>query len=248
MEKLKILGHRGASGYAPENTMEAFRLAIQQHADGFEIDIHITKDGEIVVIHDDTIDRTSNGTGNVTDLTLAELKQFNYNAGFEQEYATAEIPTLSQVLELVKTHNLYLNIEIKDIMTNVGKYDGLNVAAAKLVQEYELVDQVIFSSFNHSSMVELKQACPEISTGLLHFSKLYQGEEYAKSANADALHPLFSIVDKSTVEQAHQQGIQINAWTVNQAAVMEEMIDAGVDAIITDFPDVAYRLRESKQA
>ncbi|MFF2481724.1 glycerophosphodiester phosphodiesterase [Paenibacillus sp. NPDC058071] len=248
MKNPKILGHRGASGYAPENTMEAFRLAIQQHADGFEIDIHITKDGEIVVIHDDTIDRTSNGTGVVTELTLAELKQFNYNVGFEEQFPTAEIPTLSQVLELVKAHDLYLNIEIKDIMTNTGKYDGLNIAAANLVKEFGLVDQVIFSSFNHHSMAELKQACPEIKTALLHFSKLYKGEEYARSAYADALHPLFSIVDKSTVEQAHQAGVQMNAWTVNQPADIEAMIVAGVDAIITDYPDTAYRLRESKQA
>ncbi|MEK8128865.1 glycerophosphodiester phosphodiesterase [Paenibacillus filicis] len=248
MEKAKILGHRGASGYAPENTMEAFRLAIQQQADGFEIDIHITKDGEIVVIHDDTIDRTSNGSGNVPDFTLAELKQFNYNAGFEHMFPVAEIPTLKQVLELVKTHNLYLNIEIKDIMTNTGKYDGLNLAAARLVEEYELVDQVIFSSFNHNSMAELKESYPEIKTALLHFSKLYKGEAYAKSAKADALHPLFSVVDKSIVEQAHQAGIQVNAWTVNQEADIERMIEAGVDAIITDYPDVGYRIRESRQS
>ncbi|NUU63385.1 glycerophosphodiester phosphodiesterase [Paenibacillus agri] len=242
MSSLKVLAHRGASAYAPENTMEAFKLAIEQRADGFEIDIHITKDGEIVVIHDDTIDRTSNGKGNVTDFTLAELKQYNYNARFEDKYPTAEIPTLRQVLELVKEHRLYLNIEVKDIMVQSQKYDGLNVAAAELVKAYDLVDQVIFSSFNHKSMFELKQACPEIKTALLHFSKFYRGEQYAKTVQADALHPLFICVDANVVDQAHQAGVQVNAWTVNQVSVMRQMIDAGVDAIITDYPDICANL------
>lgn len=242
MSNCKVLAHRGASAYAPENTMEAFKLAVEQGADGFEIDIHITKDGEIVVIHDDTIDRTSNGKGNVTDLSLAELKQYNYNARFEDKYATAEIPTLRQVLELVKEHHLYLNIEVKDIMVQSQKYDGLNVAAAEMVRAYGLVDQVIFSSFNHKSMFELKQACPDMKTALLHYSKLYKAEQYAKTVHADALHPHFIAVDADVVEQAHQIGVQVNVWTVNQVSVMKQMIDAGVDAIITDCPDVCVGL------
>jgi len=244
MRKMKILAHRGASGYAPENTMEAFELAVEQHADGFEIDIHITKDGEIVVIHDDTIDRTSNGTGHVTELTLAELQQFNYNVGFEANYPTAHIPTLAQVLELVKKHQLYLNIEIKNIMDSSNKYDGLNFAAAELVLEYEVEEQVIFSSFNHNSMRELKERFPNIKTALLHFSKLHEGEHYAKTAGADALHPLFSMIDKESIMESQAAGIQINAWTVNGRLDLEHMLKLGVDAVITDYPDVAYKIRE----
>lgn len=247
MSSIKVWAHRGASAYAPENTMEAFRLAVEQQADGFEIDIHMSKDGEIVVIHDDTIDRTSNGKGNVTDLTLAELKQYNYNACFEDKYATAEIPTLRQVLELVKEHHLYLNIEVKDIMVQSQKYDGLNVAAAEMVRAYGLVDQVIFSSFNHKSMLELKQTCPDMTTAILHFSKLYRAEQYAKTVHADALHPHFIAVDADVVKEAHEAGIQVNVWTVNQIPVMRQMIEAGVDAIITDCPDVCVGLvKESK--
>lgn len=243
MHNFKILAHRGASAYAPENTMEAFRLAVEQQADGFEIDINLTKDGEIVVIHDDSIDRTSDGKGDITHYTLSELKKFNFNKGFEDQYATAGIPTLREVLELVKEHDLYLNIEVKDILSKMNLYAGLGSAAAELVREYGLTENVIFSSFNHASMVRLKEEYPEMRTALLYIAGLYEGEKYAKLANADALHPVFFGVNRSNVEQAQAAGIQVNAWTVNEQEHIRMMMDAGVDAIITDRPDVCFTMR-----
>ncbi len=244
---VRILAHRGASAYAPENTMEAFRLGVEQQADGFEIDIHVTKDGEIVVIHDDTIDRTSDGSGSVSDMTLAELKRFNYNARFEEAYEHAEIPTLRQVLELVRDRDLYLNIEVKDILSKSGAYESLAAASAALVKEYGLEEQVIFSSFNHGSMVNLKRMFPELKTGLLHFAGLYRGEVYAKSAGADALHPLYIGVNREMVEQAREAGVAVNCWTVNAPAEMDRMFDAGVDAIITDRPDLCLERRGAQR-
>ncbi|UQZ36817.1 glycerophosphodiester phosphodiesterase [Paenibacillus sp. PK3_47] len=243
MHKFKILAHRGASAYAPENTMEAFRLAVEQQADGFEIDINLTKDGEIVVIHDDSIDRTSDGKGDITEYTLGELKQFNFNKGFEERYAAAQIPTLREVLELVKAHDLYLNIEVKDILSKMNLYAGLGSAAAELVREYGLTENVIFSSFNHTSMVKLKEEYPDMRTALLYIAGLYEGEKYAKMAKADALHPVFFGVNRTNVEQAQAAGIQVNAWTVNEQEHIRMMIDAGVDGIITDRPDVCFKLR-----
>lgn len=243
MHDCKILAHRGASAYAPENTMEAFRLAVEQQADGFEIDINFSKDGEIVVIHDDSLDRTSDGQGDVTAYTLNELKAFNFNKGFAEKYPAARIPTLREVLELVKEHGLYLNIEVKDILSKTEAYAGLGSAAALLVREYGLAEQVIFSSFNHASMVRLKEEFPEMKTGLLYIAGLYQGAEYARLAQADALHPVFFGVNRENVEQAHASEIQVNVWTVNEPEQIGLMLAAGVDSIITDRPDVCIRQR-----
>ncbi|MDF9841460.1 MULTISPECIES: glycerophosphodiester phosphodiesterase [unclassified Paenibacillus] len=243
MNNCKVLAHRGASAYAPENTMEAFRLAVEQGADGFEIDINLSKDGEIVVIHDDSIDRTSDGQGDITSYTLEELKAFNFNKGFAEQYTTARIPTLREVLGLVKEHGLYLNIEVKDILSKMELYAGLPGAAAELVREYGLTDQVIFSSFNHYSMVKLKNEYPEMKTGLLYIAGLYQGAEYARLTRADALHPVFFGVNREAVDEARAAGVQVNAWTVNEPEHIGWMLAAGVDAIITDRPDVCIGLR-----
>lgn len=243
MKPFKILAHRGASAYAPENTMEAFLLAVEQRADGFEIDINLTKDGEIIVIHDDSIDRTSNGKGDVMDYTLAELKAFNFNARFEDKYPQAEIPTLREVLQLVKEHDLYLNIEVKNILSKTDLYAELGSMAAAMVKEFGLENNVIFSSFNHGSMVKLKEAYPEMKTALLYMAGLYKGGEYAKMTRADALHPLFFGVNPEMVEDAHEAGVQVNTWTVNEVSQIRLMIEAGVDAIITDCPGVCYELR-----
>ena len=244
MQDCKILAHRGASAYAPENTLEAFSLAVEQKADGLEIDIHLTKDGEIVVIHDDTIDRTSNGKGDIMDYTLDELKAFRFNNGFAEQYPAAQIPTLREVLELVKEHGLYLNIEVKDILSKAEQYAGLGNAAAELVREYGLSESVIFSSFNHSSMVRLKESCPDMQTALLYIAGLYEGGRYALMTGADALHPLYIGVNRELVEEARAAGVQVNAWTVNDPHHIRMMLEAGVDAIITDRPDVCYQLRE----
>ncbi|MEK8128866.1 glycerophosphodiester phosphodiesterase family protein [Paenibacillus filicis] len=242
MEQLTIWAHRGASAYAPENTMEAFKLAVEQHADGLDITIHRTKDGEIVVIHDDTIDRTSNGKGKVSNFTLAELKGFNFNAGFEDKYSQAEIPTLRQVLEFVKTHQLELNIEENVIFSDID-LAATSLEAAKLVEEYGLSEQVSFSSFNHHSMAQLKQSFPGIRTGILYLEGLYNGEAYAKTMGAAALHAFYVSVTPEMVKQAHSAGIHVHAWTVNEAASINSMIHAGVDVIITDCPDMCFELR-----
>ncbi|MDE6182363.1 MAG: glycerophosphodiester phosphodiesterase, partial [Eubacteriales bacterium] len=147
MINTKIFAHRGASAYAPENTMEAFKLAIKQNADGIEIDVHLTKDNHVVVIHDETIDRVSNGKGFVRDYTLEELRQFSYNYNFNQ-YENVKIPTLEDVLELIKPTNLILNIELK---TNFLWYENIEEIVLSIVDKFEMQDRIIYSSFNHYS-------------------------------------------------------------------------------------------------
>ena len=243
MQDYKILAHRGASAYAPENTIPAFELAVQQKADGFEIDIYFTKDMELAVIHDGVIDRTSDGKGAVSQFTMEELKAFNFNKGFEGRYPVARIPSLSEVLELVKKHDLILNIEVKDFTINKNMSTGLSEAAAELVNKYGLTENVIFSSFNHHSMVRLKEGYPEMKTALLYFENLYKAEQYALTAKADALHPLFISVTEQMVKDAHGAGVLVNPYTVNDPIMMKLFRKYGVDGIITDCPDVCYDVR-----
>ena len=147
MKQVQVYAHRGASAYAPENTLPAFALAMEQGADGIELDIHLTKDGELVVIHDEKVDRTTNGTGLVKDYTLAELRGLCADNGMEG-FSEARIPTLREVLALVKPSDMMVNIEIK---TGILWYDGIEEKALRLVQDMGMQDRVIWSSFNHYS-------------------------------------------------------------------------------------------------
>ena len=162
MKKVKIFAHRGASAYAPENTLEAFRLAMEQGADGIELDVQLTKDGELVVIHDETIDRVSNGKGAVRDYTLEELKSFSVSNHFEQ-YPDVKIPTLREVLELVKPGHMEINIELK---TGIFWYPEIEKKVLDLVKEEEMEDRIIYSSFNHYSVQKIKELAPEAEDGL----------------------------------------------------------------------------------
>ena len=149
----KIFAHRGASAYAPENTMEAFELAAKQGADGIELDVHVTKDGEVVVTHDEKIDRVSNGSGFIKDMTLRELKRLSFHNHMES-YVGVGIPTLREVLEYVSTTNMDVNIELK---TGIYWYPQIEEKTAFIVQETGMHDRVIYSSFNHHSIARLRK-------------------------------------------------------------------------------------------
>lgn len=154
----KIFAHRGASGYKPENTMESFRLAYELGADGIEFDVHLTKDGVPVIIHDEKIDRTSSGTGYVKDFTFEELGAFDFCGEFKSEKKFA-IPTLKMVLEFASGNDLILNIELK---TDVFTYPGIEKNVLKLVYDLGLEKRVIISSFNPISVKMVRERCPEI--------------------------------------------------------------------------------------
>ena len=149
----KVFAHRGASGYAPENTLQAFSLAQEQGADGIELDVQLTKDGEVVVIHDETIDRTSTGKGYVRDYTLEELKKFSFHNHMEK-YKGVKIPTLREVLELVKPGKMEVNIELK---TGIFWYPDIEEKTMKIVEEAGMEDRVIYSSFNHYSVQKVRR-------------------------------------------------------------------------------------------
>ena len=174
-EKTKVWAHRGASGYAPENTLDAFRKAVEMGADGIELDVQMTKDGELVVIHDETIDRVSNGKGWVKDYTYEELKKFNFNKT-HLEYTKEEIPTLEQVYLLIKPTNLTINVEIK---TGIVFYPGIEERVLELTERLGMKERVIYSSFNHYTIRKIKELDPQAKTGMLYEDGIIDAVDYA---------------------------------------------------------------------
>lgn len=237
--KTQVWAHRGASAYAPENTMEAFRLAKEQGADGIEIDVQMTKDKELVVIHDETIDRTSLGSGFVKDLTYLELLEINFNK-LHPEYPTAKLPLLKEVFDFVKESKMMINVELKN---SVIFYPELEERVCSLARQMGVEDRIVYSSFNHKSVVRVKEIYPEAVTGILYADGWLKVPTYAKNLGVDAIHPALYHVknDKKLIEKSHKKGLKVNVWTVNRKEDMEELLHLGVDAIITNYPDICRR-------
>ena len=237
-----ILAHRGASGHAPENTLEAFRLAMEMGADGFELDVLVTKDGELVVIHDENVKRTTNGEGLIKDMTLAELKELDACKGMEA-YRGARIPTLAEVYELVKDTNHIVNVEIK---TDNYFYPEIEKKCLALTKEMGMEDRVIFSSFNHYTLVKLHELDPDAKLGMLFEDVLYHPWESGKALHVQYLHPRkINIYTPDFAEESRKNGYGVNVWTVNDEETMLDCLKQNVN-IITNYTDVAIRLRDHK--
>ncbi len=234
-----IYAHRGASGYAPENTLRAFALAADMHADGVELDVQRTRDNVLVVFHDETVDRVTGGHGFIADMTLAEVKRLRVCKPFPDQ--PDEIPTLEEVFSLLKARGLKCNAELKN---SVLPYPGMEEQTLDLAAKTGMTGAMLYSSFNHYSMARIKQLDPTAKTGLLYGATLVRPWDYAKSAGADALHPEFTEVLQvaDEVQRAHALGIEINPWTVNAPEHLRAMIDAGCDRIITNYPDRALAM------
>lgn len=241
-----IFGHRGASAYAPENTLEAFDLAAKMGAHGVELDVHLTKDGELVVAHDEDIDRVADGTGRIYDMTLAELKKYHFNKT-HPEYKDATIPTLQEVFRLLEPTGLRINIELKNSYID---YPELEKRTIELAEKENMLGKVLFSSFNHFSLLRIKQMYPELFCGLLYEATLYKPWAYAAMLGVDAIHPHFSEVlfTKEECASAHKAGIAINPWTVNTEEDIRATLKAGVDIVITNFPDRGLEILKQVKA
>ncbi|MBQ8094246.1 MAG: glycerophosphodiester phosphodiesterase [Clostridia bacterium] len=239
----QIYAHRGASAYAPENTLEAFDMAAQMGAHGVELDVHITKDGELVVAHDESIDRVSNGTGLIRNLTLAELKQFAFNKT-HPEFANAKMPTLKEVFELLKPTGLCINIELKN---SIFDYPDLERKTIELAARENMLNRVLFSSFNHHSMKRIKDIDAGIRCGLLYEACMIKPWAYAVAVGADALHPHYSAVltPGGTCGEAHKAGISVNPWTVNKEEDIRRVLAEGADIVITNYPDIGLNCLNS---
>jgi glycerophosphoryl diester phosphodiesterase len=235
-----IFAHRGASAYAPENCMDAFRLAADMGADGIEIDVHMTKDGHVVVAHDAETDRVTGQPGSINSLTLAQLREMNFAAHFG---GYAQIPTLEETLEFIKPTNLQLNIEIK---AGPVIYHNIEGQVLKMVGGFGLNDRTIYSSFNHYGLKIMKAMDPAAKIGLLYSSALYEPWHYASYVKADAIHPYYvTLLAPGVVEGCHSNGIAVNPWTVDEPEHIKMLLMLGVDNIITNKPDVAKAIRDA---
>lgn len=234
-----IIAHRGASKQAPENTMAAFRKALELGAGGIELDVHLSSDGHLVVTHDEKVDRTSNGKGLVRDKSLAELRLLDFGSWFSTEFKDEKIPELKEVLKLVAGWDGLLNIEIKN---GPIFYPGIEKAVADEVEKYKLTNRTIISSFNHYSLVEIRKINPEIKTAPLYMAGLYEPWEYAKRMGACAIHPLFYSIVPEVMMGCKLSGIKVNPYTVDQPEYIKAMVTAGVDGIITNVPDIALNI------
>ncbi len=234
-----IWGHRGASAQAPENTLPAFRLAFEQGADGIELDVQRTADGVLVVCHDETIDRTSDGSGRIVDLSLERLLAHDFSNQLPG-FSGVPIPTLAQVLELVaRTPDVLLNIELKN---SIEPYPGMEREVDALVSEFGLADRVWYSSFNHLSLVAMAATGTSVGLGALYEEQLVRPWEYAIGFGAGALHPMALAVDEAMVAAAHAHGLRVHTWTVDRPEDVAALAAIGVDAIITNVPDVARKV------
>ncbi len=249
MSECKIITHRGANKYAPQNTLHAFKKAVEIGTDGFETDVHITKDGEVVLCHNYTIDETSTGKGNIAEKTLAELKSYDFGSYFSKQFQGTEIPTLDEFLSFVETTDIsVLNIEIKSPKENET---GIVKKTIEATKEHGLFDRLLISSFDPKLLVEAKEIDKNCKTGFLYapnhlitLTMFWRPVEFAKSIGADALHPQFLFVDKNYVKKAHDAGIMVNPWTVDDPTFIDKMLQAEVDGIITDLPDVVGGMME----
>lgn len=237
----KVFAHRGASGYAPENTLEAFALAGEQGAQGIELDVQLTKDGEVVVIHDETIDRVSTGKGAVRDYTLEELRSFSFH-NHKKEYEGVQIPTLREVLEQVKPGGMEVNIELK---TGIYWYPGLEEKTVELVKAAGMENRVIYSSFNHYSVQKILELDAEAETSYLYSDVLLNVENYAKNTGVCGLHPaVYHLKMADFLESYRRSGLKVRVWTVNDEADMRQFIEKDLEAVITNYPDRALRVRD----
>ncbi len=232
--KTIIYAHRGASGSSPENTMSAFNKAIALGADGIECDVQMTKDGKLVICHDEMLDRTSDGKGLIKDKTYKELMSLDAGSWFGAEYAGEKIPLLEELLDLIKKSGAYLNIELKN---GIIQYEGMEEKTVDMVKSFGLQDKTIFSSFNHYSIYDVKKKYPKILTGALYMEGLYKPWRYLESINCNCAHPFYHAARPEMIEGLTQHGFTVNAFTVDDKNTAAMLIKSGVEGIITNYPE-----------
>ena len=234
--------HRGARAHAPENTLAAFTLAFELGAEGIECDVQRSRDGRLVIIHDDTVDRTTDGTGSVAEQCFDELRALNAGVRFRRRQL---IPTLDEVLELVARRGGELNLEIKAESVEEALATAESVEPA-LPQEQRM--HVLVSSFEHPAVALLKGRLPWLRVALL-YGDAWRGQDLiapAKALGAEAIHPDARLVSPELIQRAHEAGLRVNVWTANRRGAIRRLIAWGVDGIFSDYPERVVAAREAR--
>jgi glycerophosphoryl diester phosphodiesterase len=241
-----VFAHRGACAHAPENTLAAFELALAHNADAVELDVKLSADGQAVVIHDPTVDRTTDGHGRVRDLSLAQLKALDAGSSFSEQYRGERIPTLAEVFDSVGRRTL-INVELTNYTT---PRDNLVETVCALVRKFNLQKSVIFSSFFASNLTQAAAGLPEVPRALLAMNGLLGA--WARSfgfafGEYQALHPYLKDVTPQQVQRVHRLQRRIHVWTVNLGEDIRRLFQWNVDGIFTDDPQLAVRVRDGSK-
>ena len=241
-QRVQVLAHRGASAYAPENTLAAFRIAIDQGADWLEFDVQQTADGGLVVFHDLRVERTTDGGGALRDLTLEQVRQLDAGSWFAAEFSGERVPTFEEVVQLAREAGVRIFPEVKDPRF----YPGIEERVAAVLRAYEYEDRTVVQSFDPATLARLRQINPR-----LRLAALYTDDEPLKGdppARAEVVGPPWELVasDRSLVSDAHASGRQVVVWTVDGTAAIRQMLEARVDGIITSRPDVVRSLVDGR--
>jgi glycerophosphoryl diester phosphodiesterase len=223
-----VIGHRGSSAYAPENTLLSYETAWKMKADMVELDVHSTADGGLVCIHDKDVSRTTNGKGLVAELTLKELRSLDAGKG-------QKVPLLSEVLDMARgKFGVDIEIKVPDVEKTI----------LKLVKERRMLGSIIFSSFIHTTLIVIRGLTSEAITAVLYEESMDDPVTYARDLKANAISPLFLILEPAIVRAARNAGLRVYPWTVNDGDIMAEFLNMGVDGLITNYPDVGVRAVE----
>ena len=252
--EIKVIAHRGSNREAPQNTLPAFRKAIEAGTDGFETDVHLSADGVPVICHNYTIDDTSDGSGEIGSYTLGELKKFDFGAYFSEEFRGTQLPTLDEFLDVAAPSEAeIINIELK-----CPSKQGMAPLVRKTVEAvraYGIADRVIVSSFSPAILKLCKAAAPEIRTAFLYPTNrpsvcrpVFLNPFFiVRRVKADYIHPMAANVTAGLVQAAHLLGVGVNVWTVNDAMTVKRLAAFGVDGIITDCPGKVKELLNKKK-
>lgn len=227
-----MIAHRGASAYAPENTLSSFLLAIAQGCDAIELDVHLTKDQKLVVFHNEELANTTNGKGIIGEMTAYELRQLDAGAWFHHDFTGEKIPFLDEVVDLVPPH-IMINVELKNIPSY---YIGIEEAVVDLVRKKNAFERIVVSSFDHQCLLKVKELEPRLKIGLLYQNNLYSHIGYATQIQIPiySLHPQYECIKKSDIQLAVENNLHVFPWTVNHEQEMKKLIKCGVSGIMTD--------------
>ena len=235
-----IFAHRGDVAHAPENTIPAFQQALQNGADGIELDVKLSADGHVIVIHDSTVDRTTDGKGRVESLTLEAIRKLDAGKWFNEKFADTKVPLLEEVFEVVGKDKM-INIELKSHDTS---HDGLMIKVCELIKRHNNQSQILFSSFFPSTLKIAAQTLPEVPRGLLAMRGvlgLWTRSFGFMFGDYQALHPHISSVSREQVQRVHRLKRRVHVWTVNTADEISRLKGWGVDGVFSDDPQVILR-------
>ncbi|SFC30193.1 glycerophosphoryl diester phosphodiesterase [Bacillus sp. OV322] len=248
MKNVCIFAHRGSKGTHPENTLSAFEAALRSGADGIELDVHLTKDGKLAVIHDETLERTTTLSGYVADYTAEELKMGDAGIKFSPSFKNEKIPLLEEVFQWAKDTSLIINVELKN---DKLPYAGLEKKVIELIRGYSYEKRIILSSFNHKSIGIAQKIAPEIESALLFEKFPVNFEELLKANQGAAFHPALAGFTKEHALKAKALGCKVRPYTANSECDIIHILELGVEGLFTDFParaiELAYEFQESKK-